>query len=89
MEARERPSSGAELSNRGRHPTASAEWVCRAFSSWPRPGEETGLPVVTEVMAPEDVGMVAQYADMLQIGTRNAQNFNLLDEVGKLNKLCF
>ncbi len=48
--------------------------------------EETGLPVVTEVMAPEDVGMVAQYADMLQIGTRNAQNFNLLDEIGKIRK---
>ena len=49
-------------------------------------GKETGLPVVTEVMSPEDVGMVAQYADMLQIGTRNAQNFNLLDEVGKTRK---
>ena len=48
--------------------------------------EETGLPVVTEVMAPEDVGMVAQYADILQIGTRNSQNFNLLDAVGKINK---
>ena len=48
--------------------------------------EETGLPVVTEVMSPEDVGMVAQYADILQIGTRNAANFNLLDEVGKINK---
>jgi len=48
--------------------------------------KETGLPVVTEVMAPEDVGMVAEYADILQIGTRNAQNFNLLDEVGKIKK---
>ena len=47
---------------------------------------ETGLPIVTEVMAPEDVGMVAQYADILQIGTRNSQNFNLLDEVGKVKK---
>ena len=48
--------------------------------------EETGLPIVTEVMSPEDVGMVAQYADILQIGTRNAQNFNLLDAVGKVRK---
>ena len=47
---------------------------------------ETGLPIVTEVMAPEDVGMVAQYADILQIGTRNAQNFNLLDAVGRIKK---
>ena len=49
-------------------------------------GVDTGLPVITEVMTPEDVGMVAQYADALQIGTRNAQNFNLLDAVGKANK---
>ena len=37
-------------------------------------------------MTAEDVGMVAQYADILQIGTRNSQNFNLLDEVGKIKK---
>jgi 3-deoxy-7-phosphoheptulonate synthase len=47
--------------------------------------EETGLPVVTEVMAPEAVSMVAQYADILQIGTRNMQNFALLQAVGKAN----
>ncbi len=45
--------------------------------------KETGLPVVTEVMAPEQVGMVAQYADVLQIGARNMQNFNLLNAVGE------
>ena len=48
--------------------------------------KETGLPVVTEVMAPEDVELVAQYADILQIGARNAQNFTLLDAVGKIKK---
>ena len=48
--------------------------------------EETGLPIVTEVMAPEDVDMVAHYADVLQIGTRNAQNFNLLEAVGQANR---
>jgi len=48
--------------------------------------EKYGLPVVTEVMSTEDVGMVASYADMLQIGTRNAQNFNLLEAVGKTRK---
>ena len=47
-------------------------WVC----------EQTGLPVVTEVVAPEDVELVARYADMLQIGARNRQNFRLLTEVG-------
>ncbi len=47
---------------------------------------ETGLPIVTEVMDPRDVEMVARYADILQIGTRNAQNYFLLDEVGKCGK---
>ncbi len=47
--------------------------------------EETGLPIVTEVMAPEAVSMVARYADILQVGTRNMQNFALLQAVGKAN----
>ncbi len=47
--------------------------------------EETGLPIVTEVMAPEAVPLVAQYADILQIGTRNMQNYALLQAVGKAN----
>jgi 3-deoxy-7-phosphoheptulonate synthase len=45
-----------------------------------------GLSVVTEVLDPRDVGMVAQHADMLQIGTRNMQNFTLLREVGDAGK---
>jgi 3-deoxy-7-phosphoheptulonate synthase len=49
-------------------------------------GKETQMAVVTEVMAPEHVDLVAKYADMLQIGARNMQNFVLLDEVGKTNK---
>jgi 3-deoxy-7-phosphoheptulonate synthase len=44
--------------------------------------ERTGLPVVTEVVGADDVAMVADYADMLQIGTRNMQNFPLLQAVG-------
>jgi 3-deoxy-7-phosphoheptulonate synthase len=48
--------------------------------------EETGMPVITEVMTPTDVELVAGYADILQIGTRNMQNFALLDEVGRINK---
>jgi 3-deoxy-7-phosphoheptulonate synthase len=47
---------------------------------------ETGLKIVTEVMAPNDVKMVSEYADVLQIGTRNMQNYQLLDEVGKSDK---
>jgi 3-deoxy-7-phosphoheptulonate synthase len=45
--------------------------------------DATGLPVVTEVMAPEQVATVVQYADMLQIGARNMQNFPLLQEAGR------
>lgn len=48
--------------------------------------EETGLPIITEVMAPQDVELVARYADILQVGTRSMQNFPLLDEVGKARK---
>jgi len=49
-------------------------------------GAETGLPVVTEVLDPRDVSWVAEYADVLQIGTRNMQNFALLKEVGRAGK---
>jgi 3-deoxy-7-phosphoheptulonate synthase len=45
--------------------------------------DETGLPVVTEVMTPGDVDLVARYADVLQIGARNMQNYQLLEEVGR------
>jgi 3-deoxy-7-phosphoheptulonate synthase len=48
--------------------------------------QETGLPVVTEIVNPRDVDLVARYADMLQIGARNMQNFTLLREVGRSQK---
>ncbi len=48
--------------------------------------EDTGLPVVTEVMEPRDVELVASWADALQVGTRNMQNFPLLREVGATSK---
>ncbi len=48
--------------------------------------EETGLPIVTEVMTPTDVELVARYADVLQIGARNMQNYQLLEEVGRSGK---
>ncbi len=46
----------------------------------------TGLPFVTEVINPENVDLVAEYADMLQIGARNSQNFALLKKVGQCGK---
>ncbi len=47
---------------------------------------ETGLPFVTEVINPETADLVAEYADILQIGARNSQNFALLKKVGQLGK---
>src|SRR6185503_8962252 len=47
---------------------------------------ETGLAIVTEVMSPEDVELVAAYSDVLQIGTRNAQNVPLLIAAAETKK---
>jgi 3-deoxy-7-phosphoheptulonate synthase len=47
---------------------------------------ETGLPIITEVMSPEDVELVESYTDILQIGARNMQNFALLKRVGRAEK---
>jgi len=46
--------------------------------------ERSGLPVITEVMEPSQVDIVAEYADILQIGTRNMQNYSLLRDVGRV-----
>jgi 3-deoxy-7-phosphoheptulonate synthase len=48
--------------------------------------EETGLPIVTEVVSAHHVDTIAEYADMLQIGTRNMQNFALLQAIGEAGK---
>src|SRR5215470_5546949 len=48
--------------------------------------EETGLPIVTEVLDTETTDMVAEYADCLQVGARNMQNFSLLKRLGKVRK---
>lgn len=48
--------------------------------------QQTGLPIVTEVIDPRDVSWVAEFADVLQIGTRNMQNFSLLKEVGRAGR---
>jgi 3-deoxy-7-phosphoheptulonate synthase len=48
--------------------------------------EETGLPIVTEVVNPRDVELVARYADVMQVGARNVQNFALLKLLGQLDK---
>lgn len=48
--------------------------------------EETGLPIVTELMDPDDIELLEEYADVLQIGARNSQNYALLKLVGKSKK---
>jgi len=49
-------------------------------------GRKVGLPVVTEIMDPHDIDLVAEHADMLQVGARNAQNFSLLRRLGRVKK---
>jgi 3-deoxy-7-phosphoheptulonate synthase len=49
-------------------------------------GEKTGLSIVTEIMDPRDMDVIMKYADIIQIGTRNMQNFRLLLEVGAVDK---
>jgi 3-deoxy-7-phosphoheptulonate synthase len=51
-----------------------------------RIGEEMNMPVVTEIMDSEDIELVSQYADILQVGARNMQNFSLLKKLGKIDK---
>jgi 3-deoxy-7-phosphoheptulonate synthase len=48
--------------------------------------EEVGLPLISEVLTPQDVELVSRYVDILQVGARNMQNFILLDEVGRIGK---
>jgi 3-deoxy-7-phosphoheptulonate synthase len=48
--------------------------------------KETGLPIITEVMDPRDLEVICEYTDIIQIGTRNMQNFRLLLEVGSVDK---
>ncbi len=52
-------------------------------------GREVGLPVVTEVMHPRNIDLVAAYADIMQIGARNMQNYDLLKEVSMVHKPVF
>ena len=48
--------------------------------------EVSGLPIVTEVMNPREIDLVAKYADVIQVGARNMQNFSLLKELGRVDK---
>lgn len=58
----------------------------KAIKMLDKAGQESGLPIVTEVVDTRDVAWIAEYADVLQIGARNMQNFALLREVGKTGR---
>jgi 3-deoxy-7-phosphoheptulonate synthase len=65
----------------------SFQGLGRTALEWLRAcGDEHGMPVCTEVMDTRQVGLVAEWADLLQIGARNMQNFDLLKEVGQSGK---
>jgi 3-deoxy-7-phosphoheptulonate synthase len=51
--------------------------------------EQTGLPIITEVMTPEDIELIGEYTDIFQVGARNTQNYSLLKALGKVNKPVF
>ena len=79
--------AGASLLRGGAYKPRSSPYSFRGLgpaglAHLERAREQTGLPVVTEVLTPADVETVARSADMLQVGTRNAQNFSLLEAVG-------
>ena len=61
------------------HGYEALDWLAEA-------GAEVGLPIVTEVMHPRDIGPLAEKAHMIQIGARNMQNFSLLREVGQVHR---
>jgi 3-deoxy-7-phosphoheptulonate synthase len=83
--------AGAQLLRGGAYKPRSSPYSFRGLGApglehLRRARELTGLPVVTEVLTPSDVAVVAGAADMLQVGTRNAQNFSLLEAVGEAGK---
>ncbi|MBJ7608757.1 MAG: 3-deoxy-7-phosphoheptulonate synthase [Candidatus Dormibacteraeota bacterium] len=83
--------AGAQLLRGGAYKPRSSPYSFRGLGApglehLRRAREMTGLPVVTEVLTPADVAAVAGAADMLQVGTRNAQNFSLLEAVGESGK---
>jgi 3-deoxy-7-phosphoheptulonate synthase len=85
--AHEAKAAGAKLLRGGAFKPRSSPYAFQGLGEeglriLAKASDETGLPVVTEVMDTHDVDMVCRYADVLQIGTRNMQNYALLKRVG-------
>ena len=75
--------SVAAPTSRGPRRTRSRGSARRVSGCWPRRRQETGLPIVTELMDLRDLDQVLEVADVIQIGARNMQNYPLLAEVGR------
>jgi len=89
--ARAVKSSGADMLRGGAFKPRTSPYAfqglgLRGLKLLAQAGKETGLPIITEVIDPRDVSWVAEFADVLQIGTRNMQNFSLLKEVGQSSR---
>ncbi len=83
--------SGAQILRGGAFKPRSSPYSFRGLGEeglklLARAREETGMPVITEVLTVRDVELVAKYSDILQIGARNMQNFILLEEAGRTGK---
>src|SRR5688500_18239738 len=84
-------SAGANILRGGAYKPRTSPYACQGLGEegvkiLRATGDKFGLPVVTEVTDPRNVEIVARYADMIQVGARNMQNFVLLMEVGRTNK---
>ncbi len=76
----------AARSSRALRPTISRAWKTKGLKLLAKAKRATGLGIITEVMSDRDVDLVAEYADILQIGARNMQNFALLKTLGKCGR---
>ena len=89
--AREVKARGADLLRGGAYKPRTSPYAFQGLAEeglkiLPRPARQTGLPIVTEALDTETVDLVASYADCLQVGARNMQNFELLKKAGRTGK---
>ena len=83
---RARDYSAAALTNPARRPIVSRAWASRGSKLWREVREEFGLGIITEAVDNESLDLVEKYADVIQIGARNMQNFSLLKRAGHARK---
>ena len=86
VKAPERASCAAAPISRARRHIRSKAWAVRVWIIWSRRRNRPGLPVVSEIMDTRDIELFLEKADIIQIGARNMQNFELLKEVGAYDK---